>query len=348
MSEHLYNVTIKKLPKSEIEITASIPSSEFDATRGEAIKHLKEGVELPGFRKGHVPDKIIEQKVGEAVILEEMAEIAIRHAYPKIILAEKIDALGRPEVRINKIAMGNPLEFTLVTAVFPELTLPDYKKLSAKVAKEKDEIVVTDDEVTKTIEQFQRMRAKQDGQETQDAEGKDIALPPLDDAAAKEFGDFNTVEDFKAKLRENILAEKTREAKDKKRVRIMEAIIDAATIELPEIIIAQELARMEDEFAHEIERMGMTLDAYMKATQKTKEDMHKDWRADGEKRAKVQLITSKIAQVEKIEPEKERLDKEVAALRARYPEAEADRIEGYVTMLLMNEKVFEFLESQTV
>jgi FKBP-type peptidyl-prolyl cis-trans isomerase (trigger factor) len=340
-----YEVKIKKLPRSQVELQVTIPKEEFTATRMEAIKHIGANAELPGFRKGHVPEHMLVAKVGESVILEEMAEIAIRNAYPHIIITNKLDVLGRPEIRITKLALGNPLEFTLTTAIFPEFTLPDYKKLAAKAGKTKEELTVTDAEITKTIEQILRMKAGNDaGNEGGDA-APETPLPVLDDTLVKTLGDFSSVDDFKAKLRENMLKEKERAAKDKKRLAIIEAILAQTSIELPEIIVEQELARMEDEFAQNVLRMGLTMDAYFKAVQKTKEEVKKEWEPDAKTRANTQLVVNKIAEVEAIEPDSERLKREVAALRDRYPDAPADRAEGYVRMLLTNEKVFELLES---
>lgn len=352
-----YSVSVKKLPKSQVELQVIIPAELFDNTRSEAIKRIGADVELPGFRKGHVPEKVLLTKIGEGALLEEMAEIAIGRAYPHIIVQEKLDVLGRPEVRLTKVAMGNPLECTIITAVFPEMTLPDYKKIAAKESKDTKEVVVSDEDLEKTITEIRRMRSKQDGEdgaeepahehkdgEVHDEEKEKKELPPLDDAFVRTLGDFDTVEVFRTKLRENILIEKTREAKEKKRVVIMEAIVAASTIDLPEVIIGQELSRMEDEFAHEVERMGLSVDAYLKAVQKTREDMHKDWRPDAEKRAKVQLLVAKIAELEKVTPDKEKFDQEVASLRAKHPDASEERITSFVEMLLNNEEVFKLLE----
>lgn len=349
-----YPVKIKKLPRSQIEIAALIHAEEFNAARGEAIKRIGANVELPGFRKGHVPENLLVAKIGESAVLEEMAEVVIARAYATIIREEKLDVLGRPEVRITKIAMGNPLEFTLTTAVFPEIALPDYKKLAAKEARIKVEVVVTDEEIEKTIEQIRGMGLPASRSEVQ-AGSKDQAAtpntehsppPPFDDAYVKTLGDFASVEDFKTKLRENMRREKERSAKDKKRVAIIDALLAKTAIELPEIIVEQEMTRMEDEFAEDVKRMGLTMDAYYKAIKKTKEELQKDWRPDAEKRAKTQLLVSEIAEAEKLEPDAEVLKKEVAALRTRYPDASEDRATGYVRMLLTNEKVFLLLESQ--
>lgn len=343
---HNYTAEVKKLPGSKVEISVILTAEEFAKARPEAIKEIGKDVAIDGFRKGHVPEKVLLAKIGEAALLEEMAEIAISHAYAHIMVDKKIDALGRPEVRITKIAHGNPLEFVLTTAVFPEITLPDYKKLAAKEMKKEEAIIVTDEEVEKTVEEIKRMRAKNDAEKEGKELAEDAPLPELDDAFVATLGAFTSVDDLKTKLRENIHAEKSRQARDKKRVALMEAVIADTTIELPEIIVEQELHRMEDEFAHEISRMGMDFDAYLKATGKTHDDMHKEWKPDAEKRAKVQLITAKIAEVETIVPDAARLDEEVANLRAAYPDASEERVRDYLTMVLTNEKVFEFLEEQ--
>ena len=346
-----YGVAIKKLPNSEVELAVIIPANEFDSTRKEALLNLGKDVELPGFRKGHVPEKILLSKIGENTLLEEMAEVAISRAYPRIIRQEKLDVLGRPQVRITKIAHGNPLECTILTAVFPEITLPDYKKIAGTAAKNIHTSTVTDEDVEKTIEQIRRMRAEtaphehKDGEE-HDEEKEKKELPPLDDAYVKTLGDFDSVDTFKTKLRENIQKEKEREAKDKRRVAIMEAIADKSGLELPQVILDQELARMEDEFSHEVSRMGMTIESYLKAVQKTREDMQKDWKPDAEKRAKVQLLIAKIAEAEKIVPDQEALERDAKPLREQYPDASPERILGYLSMLQTNEKVFQMLEEE--
>lgn len=349
-----YQTTIKTLPMSQVEITAIISSEEFDKTRSEAIKHIGKDVELPGFRKGHVPEKMLIARIGEGAILEEMAEIAIGRAYGEILVGSAVDALGRPEVRITKIALGNPLEFTLTTAVFPKITLPDFKTISSTTTI-KEEISVSDEEVEKTIDEIRKMRAKNEVEKsvestheegTEKSPEGEAELPPLDDAFVKLLGDFENVDAFKAKLKENLLKEKERALRDKKRVAIMEAIIAKTTVDLPEIIVEQELHRMQEEFSQEISRMGMTFDAYMKAVGKSEEDMHKEWRPDAEKRAKVQLITSKIAESESITPDEEEIASEAVRLHELYPDADKERVRGYLEMLLTNEKVFKFLESQ--
>lgn len=339
-----YNIKMRKLPKAQLEISATVPTEIFDNYHKKALENIGKDIELPGFRKGHVPEKMLESRIGEAAILEEMAELAISRAYAEILISEKIDALGKPEVRITKIAKGNPLEFTITTAIFPEVILADYKKIAIKLTDKKNAILVSDEELEKTLGEIKKMRGKNEAQASGKEFDETMILPELTDDFVKTLGDYQDVPHFTSRLKEDIRGQKERDARDKVRVAIMEELVTKSTIELPEIIIDQELLRMEDEFAHEIERMGMKFDDYIKATGKSKEDMQKEWLPDAEKRAKVQLIASKIAETEKIHPTKEEIESEIKMLRVQYPNASEERMASYIEMLLTNEMVFKFLE----
>src|SRR3989344_1054307 len=155
---------IKKIEKSRVEITGVISIEEFEKFRNQALKNINEEVTIDGFRKGKVPENILISKVGEMTILEEMAQLAIKEAYPKIIIDEKIDAIGQPEVHITKIAKGNPLEFKIITAIVPEVKLGDYKKISKEEKSKKSEITeVTEKEVSDAILNIRRSRADHSG-----------------------------------------------------------------------------------------------------------------------------------------------------------------------------------------
>src|SRR5687767_14981658 len=90
------NIKLKKLPSSEVEIEGEILKEEMDRCRKTAIEHMRKELELPGFRKGHVPELMVLEKLGEIHILEEAAEIALGKAYPEIIVENNIQVIGRP------------------------------------------------------------------------------------------------------------------------------------------------------------------------------------------------------------------------------------------------------------
>ncbi|MCR4306530.1 MAG: hypothetical protein NUV42_01025, partial [Candidatus Yonathbacteria bacterium] len=311
------NVEIKSLENSEVEIRAEIPSEEFEQYRDQVVRRLSVNIEMPGFRKGNVPEKILVQKIGEMPILEEMAETAISHAYPKILIEHKIDAIGRPEVNITKIAKGSPLGFSIKTAVMPEVKLSDYKEAAREEMAKKEEITLEEKEVEDTIAEIRKQRAHViTGDEQEEApgvsgapeeksEGKSPAskksdLPELNDEFVKTLGDFKSVEDFKKKLRENMLKEKEVKAAQKKRMAIIKKVITQSDIALPPIIVESELDKMMAQFQGDIARMGLKFDEYLKYIKKTTDDLRKEWLPDGVERAKAQLVLHKIAVEEKI------------------------------------------------
>lgn len=345
---------IKKLPKSLVEIVGIMEVEDFEGFRKKAMKHLSEHADLPGFRKGHIPEATLATAVGEMGILEEMAEMAIESRYTDIILTSKIDAIGHPTVGILKLAKGNPFEFKITVAVVPEITLPDYKKIASKKTKEPIKITVEDKEVDEVVMNIRKQRAGkptgyEGASEPASAEGSGVAkeedLPKIDEEFLKSLGDFKTIDDLKKLLKENMTKEKEQQAKEKRRMEIIKEINDETKIELPDILVESELERMVAQFKHDVSQMGIKFEDYLKSLKKTEEDMKKEWQKDAESRAKTQLIINKIAETEKLSPEKEKFEKEIAHITEHYPDADPEKTRAYVNMVMTNEKVLEFLET---
>ena len=347
---------IKKLENSEVEITGEIPAEEFEAHRKKAIKDLGANMTVPGFRKGHIPEATLIQRIGEETILQEMADHALRKAYPAIIEEHKVDAIGRPEVTITKIAPKNPLGFKIKVAVMPTVELGDYKAI-AKAGMEKKEVVeVSDKELEDTILQIRKMRAQKpaiaaeegkDG-DKEKKEEKEEDLPEFNDEFVQGLGgDIKTVAEFKEKLKENIAQEKMMKLTEKRRVEMLDEIIKGATITLPPVVVEGELDRMVAQFKDRIAQSGGAFDEYLKHVKKTEEEIRKEWRPDAEKKAKIQLVLNNIAIKENIKANKEKLDVEVARLLEEYKDADPARARVYVETVLTNEAVFAFLEGAT-
>ncbi|MDR3558109.1 MAG: trigger factor, partial [Candidatus Pacebacteria bacterium] len=292
------------------------------------------------------------QKIGEMTVLEEMAELAISDVYPTILVDEKVDAIGRPEVKINKLAAGNPLEFTIVTAVVPVLDLPDYKKIAAdEIKKLPDEYEkITDKELDDAVLRTRKSRVSHDGHDHEkmsDEEHEKMImdnLPELTDDFVKELGDFSDVPDFKNKLSSMLAEDKKNLAKEKRRIAIADAISDKVKAELPDVMIESELNRNEAQFKADIERMGLKIEDYLSHAKKTIEDLRTEWRPHAEKKAKLQLILNAIAEKEKIRPTPEEINDEVNHIVEHYKDADRLRAEIYADTVLTNEKVFQFLE----
>lgn len=348
------NSIIKKLEKSRIEITASIPSNVWESNRKQALKNINESITVDGFRKGMIPENILISKVGEKTINEEMAELALSKAYLDIMIDNKIDAIGKPEVQITKMASGNPLEFKIISTVIPEVKLPDYKAIAKKEVSlnAKTEIKVEEKDIEEAILKIRKSKVSHQDHDhekmTPEEHEKAIldSLPELNDDFVKSLGEFKDVNDFKEKVREIIFQNKKDEAREKTRLRIADAISKETNINLPDIILESEIDRTQAQFTTDVEKMGVKLEDYLKHAKKSIEEIRKEWTPYAEKKAKLQLILNAIASAEKIQPSKDEIENEVNHIVKHYKDADRESASVYAETVLTNEKVFEMLESQ--
>ena len=329
-----------------VTIEGELPAEHLEKHRASSIKHLGANVKIDGFREGHVPEAMVIEHIGEYALLQEMAQRALSEHYPLLVVEHKIDAIGRPDVAITKLASGNPLGFRITTAVLPTVDLPDYVKIAkeavAKVPKEPE--AVTEEDIDKVIAELLKEKAKA---------GASEEAPVMTDEIAKTFGPFENVAGLRAKIREGMEADKKHKHGEQKRLAIMESIMSATTIVIPDVLIDAELNKLMAQMSQDIERMGMKHEDYLKAIGKTDEDLRKEFRPDADKRAKSQLILNAIASKEDIKPDPAALKHEVDHLLehhmpkgATIGERERESATIYVETIMINQKVLEFLENQ--
>jgi FKBP-type peptidyl-prolyl cis-trans isomerase (trigger factor) len=348
------DIKINPLPEREVEILGSITQERMSDMRAKALMKLREEVELPGFRKGNAPENLVAQKIGEARLLEEAAEMALQDEYPKIIDENKIDAIGRPEITITKLAPGNPLEFKIKTYLMPEVKLEDYKKIAKDINKKEksDEVKATEKEVEDVIKNIRwniaHEKLHRDNPElnTHDhPEIKDEDLPLLDENLLKMIGDFKSVDELKEKINENIQKEKEAKEKDKRRVKLIESVIEKSKIDLPKIIIDGELDKMMAQFEDDIAKSGLSIEQYLTHIKKSIDDIKSEWKETATKRAKSQVILNEIAKEEGIAAKEEDIKKEMEHILSHHKDADRFRVRMYVDTFLTNELVFQFLEN---
>ena len=142
-----------------------------------------------------------------------------------------------------------------------------------------------------------------------------------------------------------IKVEKENLSKEKTRLKIIEKIIADSTLEVPEILIEIELNKILQRMESDITQMGLKFDDYLKHMNKTIDDLKKDFRNDGEKKAKLSLILNEISKAEKILADEEQVAKEVAQILEHYKEADPERARAHAENVLTNEKIFQFLEN---
>ncbi len=372
----LKQITIEKKSGSLVVITGELPFAELEKHRETAISVISKNIEMDGFRKGHVPEAMLIRKVGEMAILSEMAERALSQAYPEIVTHHELDVIGYPQIGITKLAKDNPLGFTITVAIVPETTLPDYFYIAKEMNANKETKEVTDEEVEKQITEILRQKAayerlqskaKQNSDEGEahihgadcnhdhehthsDApieDIKDLPIPELTDefvATLGTAGQFASVADFKAKIREHIALEKAREVDSQHRAKITDSIVEKTVVELPKVLIDAEINQMLAQMEEDLKRAQLNIDDYLGHIKKSKEDLIAEWVPSAEKRAKLQIVLNAIAKKEKITPDASRIDSEVSHLLEQYKDADEKRVRVYVTSVLTNEEVLKKLE----
>src|SRR5207253_1992052 len=143
-------------------------------------------------------------------------------------------------------------------------------------------------------------------------------LPEADDDFARSMGDFADLAELRVEVRKRL----ERNALDKARHgfsdRIIEYAVANSTIDLPDVLVDQEVEVMHDEFRSALARQGISEEAYEKVSGKSHEDLHTDFRPDAEKRVKVLLVLSRIAEVEGLTISDVDVDAEIAKARERY------------------------------
>lgn len=153
---------IKKLPNSQAEITVTVSWDEWEKFVDQAAADYSKEIKIEGFRAGKAPKDMVEKKVGKAALLDAAAQKAVQATYPKVVVEEKIEAIGKPQAQVLKLAEGNDLVYTINTDLVPEAKLKPYKSAVEKINKEynKKTNEVTEEEVIKEIEEIAKSRVQ--------------------------------------------------------------------------------------------------------------------------------------------------------------------------------------------
>jgi trigger factor len=140
---------LETLSPTRVKMTVEVPFEELKPSLDAAIKHIGEHIQVPGFRKGKVPARIIEQRVGRAAVLEEAVNNALPTFYGQALEDNEVRPLGQPEITDLKVPATDGEDFTFTAEVDkrPEIELPDFSGIEVTV----DEAKVDDEAVEQRL-----------------------------------------------------------------------------------------------------------------------------------------------------------------------------------------------------
>lgn len=340
---------INKLSKSIVEVEVTVPWGDVQPKWDETLARLAADVELPGFRKGQAPLPMVAQQLGQK-LQDEVLKVLCPQALVEALQGSNIVPIDYPKYQLISVTPGTQLVFKATLTERPEVKIGEYKNISVQRPAGK---VITDEDVEKLVQDlFKRWAAKQPaGQPTGqtagslafnqqsgqpgglvDPQGNPLAASSSsqpDDTFARAVG-ASSLSDLKAKIK----ADLENEAKFNNELDFEELILQEVekmtTVDVPQILIEDELNRMLVGLQKRVADMGMLLDDYLKNQNETLESIKTKWQEQAEKNVRMELGLAEIARQEKVEITDTELQAEIdrisdAKLKAQF-EAQEPRL----------------------
>ena len=179
---------------------------------------------------------------------------------------------------------------------------------------------------------------------------REKVLPDLDDDFIRTLGDFADLETLRADIRTRLERNAIDRARHGFSDRIIEYAVANATLDLPDVLVDQEVEVMHDEFRGTLARQGIGEEAYLKAVDKAESDLHTEFRPGAEKRVRTLLVLSKVADEEGVTVPDTEIEAEIERGRERYANEprllayfDSDRGRSYIRSTLRRSRVVEQL-----
>jgi trigger factor len=139
--------TIEELGPTRVRMAIEVPWGDLDHAFGEVYKELGRQVRVPGFRPGKVPHRVLDQRIGRPVVLEQVVQHAIPEVYSEVVRENQVRVLGQPDIEVTRLDDNDTLAFTAEVDVAPKVEVPALDDLAVTV----DDVEVSDEEVDQQV-----------------------------------------------------------------------------------------------------------------------------------------------------------------------------------------------------
>lgn len=148
--------TVKKLEPTKVKMTVTVEPEELDPYLKKTREDIGKQVNVPGFRKGHVPGQVIDARFGFAAVVSEAVNDAVPDLYSQAVESKKLHPMDQPQINVEAVPMkendDTKLKFTAEVEVRPEIKLPAFKGIKIEIPEAK----VTAKDVNERLEQLQK------------------------------------------------------------------------------------------------------------------------------------------------------------------------------------------------
>src|SRR3979490_1925455 len=123
------SVVTEQLPKSQVGMTIEVPTEVVDATYERVLNRLVSRAKIEGFRPGRAPARLVEARLGPALVREEVVETMVPEVIRQALEEKSIDPIENPDVEVLELERGRPAKLKATISVMPEVTLADVATL---------------------------------------------------------------------------------------------------------------------------------------------------------------------------------------------------------------------------
>lgn len=270
---------VKKGTDGTITLDITIPKDQIAKMRDVVVEETVKSADLPGFRKGKAPRKIVEESISVEKLNEEILKKLLPDTYIASVQEHDLKPIINPKIHVSSVTPGEDWTYTAITCEIPEIDLGKYKEAIGKITA-KSKIIVP---------------------------GQEAKEPNFDD--------------------------------------IMKALVDSVNVQVPSVLVEQEVDRLLSQMLQEIKSLGLTLDQYLASTKKTPDDIRKDYAVKAENDIKIEFTLQKIADTEKISVDEKEIEEAIA--KATSPEEKQNLTTNryLLTSIIRQQKTLDFLKT---
>lgn len=383
------NTKLVSRDEKKVVFTSEISPEAFQASINKVYNKMKSRFNIPGFRKGKAPRKIIELNYGEGIFFEDAVNELLPELFEEAIKELEIakEICGMPKIDIEEFDKNKAIIIKFNQELKPVPELGDYKNLVADDVKIEVTDEMVDERVNKERENNARIVSIEDrpikdmdtvnidfegsvegvpfdggksenydlvvGSHTfipgfeeqligknigdnvdvnvifpeeyhsEELKGKEALfkvkinsikekqLPELDDEFAQDVSEFDTLDEYRADIKKNLVESAEKNALVQKQNNAIDALIESSNVEAPESMINEEVDKAFRDFAGRIRQYNMNLDNYFKMLNTTEEAVREQLKPEATKRANAELVIDAFAKLENIEVSEEEIDKEI-------------------------------------
>jgi len=369
---------VEELSPTRVKLIIEVPFEELKTSLDKAYREVARKVRVPGFRPGHVPPRIIDQRIGRAAVLEQAVNEAVPEIYNRALAERDVVPLSQPELEITKLDDGKELAFTAEVDIRPSFDLPDVTTLSVTVENAEVGPDQVEEYIRALLERFASLKsvdrpvepgdfvsidlaATVDGEAVEDAQASGVSyevgsesmldgldealagmtagesktfsaelaggeragqaadvlvtvnsvkvkeLPELDDEFAQSASEFDTIGELRASTRKQLTTVRQAGQAGQARERVIQALIELVDIPLPERIVEAEVEQRHHNLQDQLDRAGLTMQAYLDGSDLTRAKIDADFEADARRSVKMGFILDKLASEQDLKVSAEQL-----------------------------------------